>query len=422
MSSAVITVENLSKRYLIGRQRSKDDGIRQLVENAVRSPLKWLSSRPTEKQSKEEEFWALRGISFEVKQGEVLGIIGRNGAGKSTLLKILSRITEPTTGRIGIDGRVASLLEVGTGFHPELTGRENVFLNGAILGMSRVEIKRKFDEIVDFSEIEKFIDTPVKRYSSGMYVRLAFAVAAHLEPEILIVDEVLAVGDANFQQKCLGKMESVGKSGRTIIFVSHNVNAVAALCNKALVFRQGSLIYAGDVQTALGHYGSSAAVSDYVTFAARPEDKREPFIRSLRIIGGMNGLLTAESDLCVEIEVDPRIPLPRPRLGLALNNPRRERVMAVATWLGSSAAPAIHKRSLVRFRFKLPLLVPGRYTIDLGLYDSSVGHVEEHLADAAIEIAETNYLNMVEPVAKDIGMILVKSEFEVITDPPAIFQ
>src|SRR5204863_7970029 len=183
-----------------------------------------------------EEFWAHKDVSFEVKQGEVVGIIGRNGAGKSTLLKILSRITEPTTGRVRIKGRVASLLEVGTGFHPELSGRENVFLNGAILGMTRVEIKRKFDEIVAFAEVEKFLDTPVKRYSSGMYVRLAFAVAAHLEPEILVVDEVLAVGDAEFQKKCMGKMGEVAKgSGRTVLFVSHNMAAVRTLCHSAIL-------------------------------------------------------------------------------------------------------------------------------------------------------------------------------------------
>lgn len=242
MSDAIITVEQLSKRYLIGRRRPKDEGIRHIVENAVRTPFKWLteSSRAAEKATK-EEFWALQDVSFEIKRGDVVGVVGRNGAGKSTLLKVLSRITEPTTGRISIDGRVASLLEVGTGFHPELTGRENIYLNGAILGMSRVEIKRKFDEIVAFSEVEKFLDTPVKRYSSGMYVRLAFAVAAHLEPEILVVDEVLAVGDAQFQKKCLGKMGEVAQGGRTVLFVSHNMAAVMNLCKNCLLMEKGRL-------------------------------------------------------------------------------------------------------------------------------------------------------------------------------------
>lgn len=205
-------------------------------------------------QPSTEDFWALKDVSFEVKQGEVVGIIGRNGAGKSTLLKILSRITEPTEGRIRLRGRVASLLEVGTGFHPELTGRENIFLNGAILGMTREEIRRKFDEIVAFAEVEKFLDTPVKRYSSGMYVRLAFAVAAHLEPEILIIDEVLAVGDAQFQKKCLGKMGEVAKGGRTVLFVSHNMAAVMNLCPKALHFESGRLVNSGSTDDIVRSY------------------------------------------------------------------------------------------------------------------------------------------------------------------------
>jgi len=205
----------------------------------------------------------LKDVSFEIKRGDRVGIIGRNGAGKSTLLKILSRITQPTTGRISIKGRVASLLEVGTGFHPELTGRENIFLNGAILGMSKVEIKRKFDEIVAFAEVEQFLDTPVKRYSSGMYVRLAFAVAAHLEPEILVVDEVLAVGDAQFQKKCLGKMEDIGKEGRTVIFVSHNMGVIESLCNKGLYLKFGQVSYSGSIQTAINCYLHSSQELNY---------------------------------------------------------------------------------------------------------------------------------------------------------------
>jgi lipopolysaccharide transport system ATP-binding protein len=204
---SAITIENLGKKYSIGRQRASGDGMRHVIESAMRRPIAWFRSR-REAKLKQVDFWALRGVSLQIKRGEVVGIIGSNGAGKSTLLKLLSRITVPTEGRIRVHGRVASLLEVGTGFHPELTGRENIFLNGAILGMSRAEISRKFDQIVEFAGIDEFLDTPVKRYSSGMYVRLAFAVAAHLDPEILIVDEVLAVGDAAFQKKCLGKMES----------------------------------------------------------------------------------------------------------------------------------------------------------------------------------------------------------------------
>jgi lipopolysaccharide transport system ATP-binding protein len=228
MDNVSIRIENLSKKYYIGKHISTS--LRESITNFLKFKI-----------SSKEEFWALKNISLDIESGDVLGIIGKNGAGKSTLLKVLSRITLPTTGRIEITGKVSSLLEVGTGFHPELSGRENVFLNGTILGMTRREIKAKFDEIVAFSGIEKFIDTPVKRYSSGMYVRLAFAVAAHLDPEILIIDEVLAVGDADFQKKCLGKMSSVARQGRTVIFVSHNMSAVSSLCNNVVFLEQGQI-------------------------------------------------------------------------------------------------------------------------------------------------------------------------------------
>ena len=248
MSHSIINVENLSKHYILSHKKNSSNKqryktIRDTLVEGVNSIGQRLVT-PSHKQTfnaKKEEFWALKDVSFEVKQGDRVGIVGRTGAGKSTLLKILSRITDPTSGRISIKGRVASLLEVGTGFHPELTGRENISLNGAILGMSKVDIQRKFDEIVAFAEVEKFLDTPVKFYSSGMYVRLAFAVAAHLEPEILIVDEVLAVGDIRFQKKCLGKMEEVGKEGRTVLFVSHNMSTVSHLCNRAILLESGSL-------------------------------------------------------------------------------------------------------------------------------------------------------------------------------------
>jgi len=257
MPSAIITVENVSKRYVIGHDTSRSDGLRHVVDGALRHPIRWLAARRRRAQERQEEFWALKDVSFEIDQGEVVGIIGRNGAGKSTLLKILSRITEPTSGRIRGRGRIASLLEVGTGFHQDLTGRENIFLNGAILGMTRAEIKSKFDEIVAFSEIERFIDTPVKRYSSGMYVRLAFAVAAHLEPEILIVDEVLAVGDAAFQRKCMGRMGEVARHGRTVLFVSHNMAAIGHLCSKGLVLQQGRLSHVGTSEAAIAFYYST---------------------------------------------------------------------------------------------------------------------------------------------------------------------
>lgn len=256
MSKTAITIENLGKRYTVGHLLSNADGLRHAIEAAVRNPVAWLKSQ-RQARSSGHEFWALRNLFIEIKQGEVVGLIGRNGAGKSTLLKILSRITLPTEGRIRIDGRIASLLEVGTGFHQELTGRENIFLNGAILGMTRAEIIRKFDEIVEFSEIGEFLDTPVKRYSSGMYVRLAFSVAAHLEPEILIVDEVLAVGDNAFQKKCLGKMGSFAQSGRTVLFVSHNMEAIRNLCQRGVWLQNGRVHRDGEVDELVEEYFSS---------------------------------------------------------------------------------------------------------------------------------------------------------------------
>lgn len=260
--STVITVEKLGKKYTLHHhQREQYTALREVLTNGAKNLAQKIFSPFTGHHSQttasHEDFWALKDVSFEVKQGDRIGIIGRNGAGKSTLLKILSRITEPTTGSVRIKGRVASLLEVGTGFHPELTGRENIFLNGAILGMGRVEIKKKFDEIVDFAEIEKFLDTPVKRYSSGMYVRLAFAVAAHLEPEILVVDEVLAVGDAQFQKKCLGKMEDVSaREGRTVLFVSHNMGAVSQLCEKGISMVHGHVTAQGKMRDIINLYMS----------------------------------------------------------------------------------------------------------------------------------------------------------------------
>jgi len=272
MSDILIRVENLGKKYRIG-ERERYRALRDVLASGIKAPLRWFADQRANRNGHSDDFasgssslalgalppndgyiWALKDVSFEVKQGEVIGIIGRNGAGKSTLLKILTRITRPTEGYAEIDGRVSSLLEVGTGFHPELTGRENIYLNGAILGMKKVEIERKFDEIVAFAEVEKFIDTPVKHYSSGMYVRLAFAVAAHLEPEILIIDEVLAVGDAEFQKKCLGKISAVARGGRTVLFVSHNMTAISTLTHRALLVQTGHVIADGSTTAVIGKY------------------------------------------------------------------------------------------------------------------------------------------------------------------------
>ena len=280
MTQPIISAENVGKRYRLRHQAKQPYAtLRDTLTAQARRLLAGSSAADDSHADSQEEFWALKDVNFEIQRGDVVGIIGRNGAGKSTLLKVLSRIVEPTTGRITLRGRVASLLEVGTGFHPELTGRENVFLNGAILGMSKREIRSKFDEIVAFAEIEKFLDTPVKRYSSGMYVRLAFAVAAHLEPEVLIVDEVLAVGDAEFQKKCLGKMRDVAGGGRTVLFVSHNIGAVASLCSSAFLLRGGTLVESGPVSSVLAAYTAhTGSTSDEGFNAAgrrgRPSDCR----------------------------------------------------------------------------------------------------------------------------------------------------
>ena len=275
--SVVIKVENLSKSYNIihhgnSRYVALRDVITEKVKGTFNSAKNIVGNKPVSKIQSKEEFWALSDVSFDVMKGERIGIIGRNGAGKSTLLKVISRITEPTGGRISIKGRVASLLEVGTGFHPELTGRENIYLNGAILGMHRAEIKKKFDEIVDFSGVEKFLDTPVKRYSSGMYVRLAFAVAAHMEPEILIIDEVLAVGDAEFQKKCLGKMQDVSmEGGRTVIFVSHNMAAIESLCQKVIILNEGRQIFTGPTKEGISTYLDNTSAISKVSISDRKD-------------------------------------------------------------------------------------------------------------------------------------------------------
>jgi lipopolysaccharide transport system ATP-binding protein len=314
MSDIAISVENLSKRYLVGHRLERApyvalrDVISREARNFVRKAVDAFRGRQIVQGDEVEEFWALKHVSFEVRRGDVIGIIGRNGAGKSTLLKILSRITEPTAGRVRLRGRVASLLEVGTGFHPELTGRENIFLNGAILGMARREIRKKFDEIVAFAEIEKFLDTPVKHYSSGMYVRLAFAVAAHLEPEILLVDEVLAVGDAEFQRKCLGKIRAVAtQKARTVLFVSHNLQAIGSLCDHALLLNSGVIAMEGGAQSVVARYLTQTdTASNETTWAqdAAPGNENITLlaVRVLSSGGEPNGMLYSDQDLYIELD------------------------------------------------------------------------------------------------------------------------
>lgn len=340
----IINIEDLSKRYILGQDHT--NLLSEKIGNGLRAMLRTLrsggpaSSAPV--RSSENEIWALRNVTMEIQEGEVVGIVGRNGAGKSTLLKILSRITVPTQGRVTVDGRVGSLLEVGTGFHPELTGRENIFLNGSILGMKRSEMKRKFDQIVDFAETEKFLDTPVKRYSSGMYVRLAFAVAAHLETEILIVDEVLAVGDSAFQKKCLGKMHEVSEGGRTVLFVSHNMTAIRDLCDRAIWLKSGSIAEDGNAKKIVSKYlhETSNPVTEQVwpERGSAPGNDKVRLHRARLVAKGGTPAITVRTPLDVEFEYWNLVPGAELNLSLHLYN--LEGLCIFNTTSASAAYPA----------------------------------------------------------------------------------
>ena len=372
MESA-IRVEGLSKRYrlIAGAARNSYRTLRDTLTSVFRPPARGTAR---------EEFWALRDVSFAVRPGEVVGVIGRNGAGKSTLLKILSRIAAPTEGRVVLDGRVGSLLEVGTGFHPELSGRENVYLNGSILGMSRREIARKFDEIVAFSEVEKFLDTPVKRYSSGMYVRLAFAVAAHLEPEILIVDEVLAVGDTAFQRKCLNKMQDVATGGRTVLFVSHNMAAVQALCTRGVVMQAGRLEYEGSITSAVERYLRQLEDRSVVSLADRTDrrGKGPSRIRRLTVRRGAApaGELVTGAPAGFDFAIAD--PVPGLRCWLMVYNAAAVQVASFVSDPWRGAAPA-GGELVISCEIGELLLVPGRYRVNAAVRtdrDGMIDHVE----------------------------------------------
>ena len=387
MSDTIITVESLSKKYLVGHQsgsrdRSNYSALRDVIgreiRNVARKTADVIRGRQVVQGDEVEEFWALKNVSFEVKRGEVLGIIGRNGAGKSTLLKILSRITEPTCGRVVLRGRVASLLEVGTGFHPELTGRENIFLNGAILGMSRAEIKRKFDEIVAFAEVERFLDTPVKRFSSGMYVRLAFAVAAHLEPEILVVDEVLAVGDVQFQQKCLGKMRTVSSEGRTVLFVSHNMMAIRSLCSSGILLNDGRKLFEGSALDAVAMYASSTSTSEDSVWS-RPETLPLPEIGFEKASACLHG---EQPNLKLSCTMILRCQTASPPSFIALDI--RDQTLAVLMQAIPNIVPFVPGkpgRSTVSVEILLPPLIPGRYGIDIWIGDHNT-HTFDYILEA----------------------------------------
>ncbi len=378
MTGTAIKVEALGKAYLVGHQSTAPerytalrDVLARNVRGLVRKTRDMMHGRPIIQGDEIEEFWALRDVTFEVKRGETLGIIGRNGAGKSTLLKLLSRITEPTTGRITLNGRLASLLEVGTGFHPELTGRENIFLNGAILGMRGAEIRRKFDEIVAFAAVEQFLDTPVKRYSSGMYVRLAFAVAAHLEPEILVVDEVLAVGDAAFQTKCLGKMGQVANAGRTVIFVSHNLASISKLCRSCLFIDSGVLKEAGETSAIIKSYLSCQTAKDSEDLSLRTDREGSGIAKftAIELLGPHNEraprVLTGQSaKVRVLVSTQPETRTVRNvSVSIGIDN-----LMGVRVWYLATDALTANAGSLgpgdtcVVFNIPRLPLVPGSYT------------------------------------------------------------
>jgi lipopolysaccharide transport system ATP-binding protein len=385
MANFVISVENLGKMYRIGLAAEKNQSFAELMISAAKAPWRRLRALGERSKKGDDIFWALRDVSFQVHAGEVVGIIGPNGAGKSTLLKMLSRITEPTQGRCVIRGRVGSLLEVGTGFHPELTGRENVYLNGAILGMKRTEINRKFDEIVDFSGVEQFLDTPVKRYSSGMYVRLAFAVAAHLEPEILIVDEVLAVGDAEFQRKCLRKMRDVAGGGRTVLFVSHNMQAIETLCSRALLIKRGKLAQDGPAMEVSQQY--MRGPGEKSSFEAGPDCERfgDGSIRltHARILDAQGAPLediTAGKDMVIEFAYENPGERTEMEIGFTIFNNLGRPITHCAMDLTGDRVRKPGREGLVRCLLRRLPLVPGDYFIAVLL--SSHGQQADLLGNA----------------------------------------
>ena len=438
--STVIEVDDVWKKYRLGiigtgtlrhdferwwhRVRGKPDPYSKVDQMAKAESRKAKVESPSGESDGDlgdDEVWALQGVSFEVKQGKILGIIGRNGAGKSTLLKILSRVTSPTKGEVRIKGRIASLLEVGTGFHPELTGRENIFLNGAILGMTKAEIRTKLDEIVAFAEIDTYVDTPVKRYSSGMYVRLAFAVAAHLEPEILIVDEVLAVGDVQFQKKCLGKMGDVAHEGRTVLFVSHNMTAILALCDRAILLGDGRVRLDASSELAIPEYLGRASLDESTDYdltgykyrqPAFPEIIRKATLRRKNLCKAL--CFSSEEALVCDIN----LALPRkisfPRVALGIEDEFGVRICTLASFFGSSKIPALDTESVVRCTIPRLDLGPGNYQLSFCIGDSSGQWLDIVENGAGFTIEWTNGFRNGEPYHRAYGPVVKASDWELL--------
>ena len=422
--TSVIKVENLGKKYMLRHQQTAAYWtLRESIYSGLKRVKERILGRGSAFQSK-EEFWALKDVFFEVKQGERLGIVGRNGAGKSTLLKILSRITVPTRGRVLLKGRTASLLEVGTGFHPELTGRENIFLNGAVLGMTRGEIKKKFDQIVAFAEVEKFLDTPVKRYSSGMYVRLAFAVAAHLEPEILLVDEVLAVGDVGFQEKCLGKMDDIAREGRTLLFVSHNMGAVKKLCSSVLLVQEGQIAFEGPPGTAVEKYFKASlnleqSVSVDLSDHARRLKGMGKYLKKVVLknaAGITTNTFTQGESIAIEIEHKVPEDILVSTAGFTIVSSDGIRVGGVNSFMTLPPPHRLPNSGKVVFQLPPCLLTPGKYYLDIsvGSYHKPLDQVDEAI-DFNIEqedIYGTGYL-----LTRDNGLVSIMNvKTEIIPD------
>jgi lipopolysaccharide transport system ATP-binding protein len=426
--SSIISVENLSKVYRIGKKADRADSFMGMLQDSVTAPFRnWRRMRQPTGESREqadELHWALRDVSFEVKEGEVLGVIGRNGAGKSTLLKVLSRITEPTSGEVRIRGRVASLLEVGTGFHPELTGRENVYLNGTILGMTKREIDKKFDEIVDFSGVEKFLDAPVKRYSSGMKVRLAFAVAAHLDPEILIIDEVLAVGDVDFQKKCLGKMGDVASSGRTILFVSHNTAALIALCKSGILLESGRVRLKTDLSSCISLYSSQFQQTHTgdldLTMHRNRRASAEPVLSRFRILnkaGVPISIINAEDGFVMEFEVSPKYATESMHFAIGIDSVRYGRVCSFATFFSpKNSSLHVNPGDRIRCESNSLQLASGFYSLSL-----SAGTVANKLLDAiddacVIEVTPPRFLESRIVAYDGMGALAAEAAWKVLPE------
>ncbi|MBN1755105.1 ABC transporter ATP-binding protein [bacterium] len=414
-TDTVIKIENLGKCYRIG-EREQYLALRDILMNLVKAPLRRLSGQ---KKRNKPYIWALRGINLEINQGEVLGVIGRNGAGKSTLLKILSRITAPTEGEVLLRGRVSSLLEVGTGFHPELTGRENIYLNGAILGMSRNEIEKKFDEIVDFSGVGDFIDTPLKRYSSGMYVRLAFAVAAHLEPEILLIDEVLAVGDIQFQQKCLGKMQEVANSGRTLVFVSHNMASIQRLCTKCLLLEQGKMRSAGNTREVIREYLQLVSEVVNIPLHQRVDRKGTGQLRitGLQLLddsGAQLNTVASGANITLKFGYSTgTAPTKDVHIALGFNNRNGERIFNLNTLTTSDPLTLINKEGFVLCTIPRLPLVPDDYFITVFVTIKEV--ISDWVQDAfKLKVESGDFFGTGKTQYDNEGNFLVLNHWEVV--------